>query len=323
MAQASDAYLRSFKVAIIGAGFVGSTTAYALMLQGISSEIALIDINKEKADGEALDLQHCLQFTHATHIVSGSSFDLVKDASVVVITAGKAQSPGETRTNLLEANVNLFKTIIPKIVQVNKDCIILVVTNPLDVLTYVAWKLSGFPSCRVLGAGTVLDTARLRFLIGQHFDISPKDITAHILGEHGDSEFIWKSHANIAGVPLSSFAGYSDGLMNQFHQQTKNAAYQIINKKGATYYAIALVVAKIVRAIMLDQSRVFTVSSRLDNYQGISDVCLSVPTIVRRSGVCQQLELNLSQDEKKLFATSAEKVAQDIKVSLKFLNNRL
>jgi len=297
------------KVAIVGAGWVGSTAAYAMMLDGVVSEIALIDINKDKAEGEALDLRHGMQFSKSTKIWAGDSFELVKDASVVVLTAGFAQKPGgETRIDLLSKNVEVFKDIIPKIVKYNKDCILLVVTNPLDVLTYVTLKLSGFPSCRVFGTGTVLDTSRLRYLLGRYFNISPKDITAYILGEHGDTEFAWWSGANVAGMPLKDFDRYSPSAMERICLDVKNAAYEVINKKGATFYAIALVIAKIVRAILTDQTRVLTVSTLLQNYNGANDVCLSVPTIVRKSGVCQVLDITLDEDEKKLFHKSIEKV---------------
>lgn len=301
------------KVAIIGAGFVGSTSAYAMMLDGVVSEIALIDLNSEKATGEALDLKHCMQFTRLTEINAGNSFELVSCASIVVITAGFAQKPGESRTELLRRNAMVFKTIVPQIVKYNQDCIILVVTNPLDVLTYLTLKLSGFPSCRVFGSGTVLDTARLRFLIGSYYKISPKDVSAYILGEHGDSEFLWLSKAAIAGVPLNKFPEYSDALVQDVSTQTKNAAYEIINRKGASYYSIALVVSKIIRAILQDQSRVFSVSTLIENeIYGVKDVCLSIPTVVRKGGVCQRLDIELDQSEQKLFKSSADKIKENI-----------
>jgi L-lactate dehydrogenase len=302
------------KVAIVGAGNVGSTAAYAMMIDGVVSEIALIDIRKEKVEGEALDLRHGMQFTKSTKIWAGDSFDLVKDAQIVVLTCGVAQKPGgETRLDLLQTNVKVFEEVIPKIVKHNKDCILLVVSNPLDVLTYTALKLSGFPPCRVFGTGTVLDTARFRYLLGRHFNISPKDITAYILGEHGDSEFAWWSGANVAGMPLHTLKRYSDSVMNKIYEDVRGAAYEVINKKGATFYAIALVIAKIVRAILTDQFRVMTVSNLLQNYLGESDVCLSVPTIVRRGGICEVLEISLDEKETELFKKSAEKVRGAIK----------
>lgn len=307
------------KIAIIGAGSVGSTAAFALMLDGSVSEIALIDINKDKAEGEVLDLNHCMQFTRMTHIVGGDSFALVEGAAVVVITAGIAQKPGEKRTDLLAHNAKLLSKIIPEITRYNKSCILLMVTNPLDVMTYLAYKISGFDACKVFGSGTVLDSARLRYLIGKHYQISPKDITAFVLGEHGDSEFAWWSKANIAGSSLSAFMHYDQKMLNTFFEETKNAAYQVIEKKGSTCYAIALVIVKIIRSIVLNQPRIFTVSSLVHNIQGINDVCLSLPTIIRDNGVCEILPIDFNQEEKKLLQRSAEKIHQDIQNALLFV----
>lgn len=305
------------KVAVVGTGFVGSTAAYAMMLDGVVSEISLIDINKDKAEGEALDLQHGMQFSKSTRIWAGDSYELVKDAKIVVICAGFAQSSGgETRLDLLEKNVAVFKDIVPKITKYNKDCILLVVTNPLDVLTYVTWKLSGFPSCKVFGTGTVLDSSRFRYLLGRHFKVSPKDINAYILGEHGDSEFAWWSGANVAGVPLRNFDRYDQASMDKIFEDVRNAAYQVINKKGATFYAIALVVAKIVRAILTDQYRVLTVSTVLDKYNGVSDVCLSVPTVIRKDGICEKFSILFNDEEKQKFNASSEKIKKALSLSL-------
>jgi L-lactate dehydrogenase len=301
----------SKKVAIVGAGFVGSSLAYSLMLDGVVSEIAIIDKDKNKAEGHALDLNHGMQFVQSVKIVAGDSFELVKDAKIVVICAGIAQKSGQPRSALLDENVRIFKEVIPQIVKYNKDCILLIVTNPLDVLTYLAYKLSGFPACRVFGTGTVLDTARLRFLLGNYLQISPKDITAYILGEHGDSQFVWWSHANIAGVPIKDFPKCSPAFLNQIYDQVKNAVYEVINRKGATYYSIALVTSKIVRAILLNQARVFTVSTLLSNYHGATDLCLSVPTVVRASGICQKLEVSLSDEEEKMFGICVTKVTKE------------
>lgn len=301
----------SAKVAIIGAGFVGSTTAYTLMMSEVVSHIALIDINKEKAEGEALDLSHCTQFTSSVNIEAGSDYALVKDAAIVVLAAGIAQKPGQSRMELAATNVGIFKEIIPQITKYNKDCILFVVSNPLDVLTYVTLKVSGFDSCHVMGAGTVLDTARFRYLLGKFLCISPKDITAYILGEHGDSEFVWKSKANIAGVPLQNMYGYSDELLRTITKETRDVVYQVIGKKGATYYAIALVLAKVIKAILLDQFRVFTVSSLVHNLYGIDDVCLSLPMIVRKGGTCMSLPIELDDIEVDLLRRSAKKIKDE------------
>ncbi|MBD3195917.1 MAG: L-lactate dehydrogenase [Candidatus Lokiarchaeota archaeon] len=313
------------KVAIVGTGNVGSSAAYAMMLDGIVSEIALIDKDKEKAQGHALDLYHGMQFTNSIVISAGDSFELVKNSKIVILSAGLAQKPGETRLELLQKNVSIFKNIIPQIIRYNKDCILLVVTNPLDILTYVTYKLSGFDRCKVFGTGTVLDTSRLRYLIGEKFKISPKDVTAYILGEHGDSQFVWWSHANIAGIPIfdSCYMFKSsikpEDFFENIHDKVKNAAYDVIEKKGATYYAIALVVAKIVRAILLDQSRIFSVSSYLYNYRNISDVCLSIPVVMRRSGICEQLDVILNDEEDRYFNTCVRKVRESIQEAEKII----
>ncbi len=300
------------KVAIVGAGFVGSTTAYTIMMDGSVSEISIIDKNKKLAEGHALDLMHGMQFTRSIKIVAGDSFELVKNARIVVIAAGCSQKPGQTRSELLKTNASIFKNIIPKIVKYNKDCILLVVTNPLDALTYLTYKLSGFPSCRVFGTGTVLDTSRLRYLIASELNISPKDITSYILGEHGDNQFVWWSHANIGGIPLSNFVGKKE-FFKQVHESVKNAVYNVISKKGATYYAISLVVTKIVRAILLNQSRVFPVSTVLENYKGVNNICMSIPTIIKENGIYQKLDIELNSKEEGLFNSAAKKIMLDIK----------
>ncbi len=300
------------KVAIVGAGAVGCSTAYALMLMGVVSEIALIDPKVEKAQGEALDLSHCRQFTDATLISAGDDFSLVKGASIIIIAAGLPQRPGQSRDDLLQANTAIFKQIIPEIIAYNREAILLVVTNPLDIMTYVSLKLSGLPVCRVFGTGTVLDTARLRFMLGEHFRVSPKDVIAYVLGEHGESEFAWWSSATVAGVSLTHMVGYDAKIMGQLLQRTKQAADEIIAKKGATYYAIALVVAKIVRAILHNQSRVFSVSTLVHNVYGANDLCLSVPTVVRQDGICEQLPFVLDMAEEALFRKSAQKVAREL-----------
>ena len=303
----------SSKIAIVGAGFVGSTSAYACLIDGAASEIALIDVNREKAEGEAMDLQHGLPFKPNVKITFGNDYSLCRDAEIVVITAGAHQKPGETRIDLVNKNSAIFKQMIPGITKHNKDCILLVVSNPLDVLTYLTLKYSKFPKNRVFGSGTILDTARFRFLLGEHFGVSSNSVHAYILGEHGDSSFPVWSGANIAGVPLRQFRKYNKRKMDELYLKTKNAAYEVIARKGSTYYAIGLGVAKIVRSILSDQNDVLALSSYLNNYHGVSGICLSVPAVVNRNGIKEQIVLPLNSLEKKQFQKSANVIKGIIK----------
>ena len=304
---------RTSKVAIIGAGFVGSTAAYALLIEGVASEIALIDVIKEKVEGEAMDLQHGLQFRPDVRVSFGTSYQLCKDAEMVVITAGAHQKPGQTRMDLVAKNAAILQEMIPQIVKYNGDCILLVVTNPLDVLTYLALEYSQFPKSRVIGSGTILDTARFRYLLGRHFGVSPNSVHAYILGEHGDSSFPVWSTANIAGTKLEYFPNYNKKALDAIFTQTKNAAYEVLAKKGATYYAIGLGVAKIVHSVLSDQNEVLALSTYLENYHGVSDVCLSVPVIVNRDGVREQIRMPLNALEKKQLQKSASLVRDVIR----------
>lgn len=304
---------RTSKVAIIGAGFVGSTAAYALLIDGAASEIVLIDVNREKAEGEAMDLQHSLQFKPHTKVSFGNNYGLCKDAEIVVICAGAHQKPGETRIDLVKKNSVIFKEMIPQITKHNKDCILLVVSNPLDVLTYLALKYSKFPKSRVFGSGTILDTARFRYMLGDYFQVSPNSVHAYILGEHGDSSFPVWSTANIAGVNLKYFKKYSKKAMDKIYLKTKNAAYEVIAKKGATYYAIGLGISKIVSAILSDQNEVIALSTYLNRYYGVSDVCLSVPCVINRNGIKEQILMPLNALEKKQLRKSASVIKGIIK----------
>ena len=296
---------KSSKVAIVGAGFVGSTAAYAMLIEGAASDIVLIDVNKEKAEGEAMDLRHGLQFKRNVDIDFGTDYKLCKDADIVVITAGRHTKAGQSRLDLVKENSALFKKIIPHITKYNKDCILLIVSNPLDVLTYLALKYSKFPKNRVFGSGTILDTARFRYNLGEYFKVSPTSVHAYILGTHGDTSFPVWSTANIAGVHLSRFKRYNKKSMDKIYQETKNAAYEIVAKKGATYYAIGLAISRIVKSILSDQNSVLALSSYIDNYHGVSNVCLSVPCIVNRDGIKEQIVLPLNSLEKKQLRKSA------------------
>ena len=299
--------LRSSRVVIIGTGAVGATTAYTLLLLERVSELVLIDANKDKALGEALDMNHGLPFTGGVKLWAGDYSDCA-DADVIVIAAGASQRPGETRIDLLKRNAGIFETIIQNIVKYNDHAIILVATNPVDILSYVTLKKSGFPSNRVIGSGTLLDSARFRYLIGQNKKINPRSIHAHIIGEHGDSELPLWSLANVAGIDLE----FSDQDRENIFNSTKNAAYEIINAKGATFYAIALALDRIITSILQDEGSVLNVSTLLENYNGVSDVYLGVPSIVDRSGVREVLDLKLSDQELVQFQNSANKLKSEI-----------
>jgi L-lactate dehydrogenase len=310
---------RLTKVSIIGTGNVGSTFAYTLMLSGLASDIVLVDINKKKSEGEMMDLNHAMPFSRPATIFSGD-YDDCKDSDIVVITAGLAQKPGETRLQLVEKNTEIFKTIIPAISKATPEAIIIVVSNPVDILTYVTLKISGLPKERIIGSGTTLDTARFRFELGNAFGIDPRNVHAYIIGEHGDSEVPVWSLANVAGVRLTDFCplcgmNYDQEEMNKLFEKTKTAAYKIIAANGATYYAIASGTLHIVESSLRNEKSVMTVSTLVDDYYGVSDVCISVPAIISRSGVREFMKLILSDDEADAFRRSA-KVLKDILSSI-------
>ena len=297
------------RVAVVGTGNVGSTFAYALLLSGLASEIVLIDINRARAEGEAMDLNHTEPFAKPTRIWAGDYSDCA-GAAVTVVAAGANQKPGETRIDLVKRNAAVFAEIVPQIARNNPGGIILVATNPVDVLTYATLSLSGLPPKRVIGSGTILDTARFRHLLSKHFGVDPRSVHAYIIGEHGDSEVPVWSLANIAGMRLSAFAEAQDipmtaDDMQRIFTSTRDAAYAIIQRKGATYYAVAAGLMRIVEAILRDQRTVLSVSSLADCY-GISDVCLSLPTVVNRSGIESVLKLDLSAEELKALRHSAD-----------------
>ncbi|BFH63098.1 MULTISPECIES: L-lactate dehydrogenase [Paenibacillus] len=298
---------RPTRVVIIGTGAVGSTTAYTLFLRERVSELVLIDANHEKALGEALDMNHGLPFTGGVKLWAGDYSDC-KDADIIVIAAGSNQRPGETRIDLLKRNTAIFDDIIQNIVKYNNHGIILVASNPVDILSYVSYKKSGFPVNRVIGSGTLLDSARFRYLIGQSKQINPRSIHAHIIGEHGDSELPLWSIANVAGIGLE----FTDEEREDIFNRTKNAAYEIINAKGSTSYAIALALDRIIVSILQNQGSVLNVSTLLQDYCGVSDVYLGVPCIVDRTGVRKVLDLKLDDGELKQFHESANKLKEII-----------
>lgn len=295
----------AFKVTVVGCGSVGATAAYALLLDGIPTDLALIDVNKEKAEGIMLDLEHSLAFTSHVKLEAGDDYRKAQGSHLVVITAGKRQADGETRLDLVRANKKIFQEIIPKLVKAAPDALFLIVTNPVDVLTHEALKVSRLPLGRVFGTGTTLDTARLQFHISQKLKIHPQSVDAYIFGEHGDTSFpVWSS-ANILGKPLLSFDGFSQTDAQKCYEDTKNAAYRIIHDVGYTCYSIGTVIREITRAILEDRNQVFMLSTRLQNYYGQNDVCLSVPCVLGRGGITKVLCPPLNEEEQGALAKSA------------------
>lgn len=298
------------KVAIIGCGFVGSSSAFALMQSGIFSEMVLIDVDRNRAEGEALDISHGVPFASPMKIYAGDYSDL-GDAAMVVVTAGAAQKPGETRLDLVNKNVAIFKSIIPQIRESGFSGVLLIVSNPVDVLTYAAIQMSGLPEAKVIGSGTVLDTARLRYMLGEHVDVDPRDVHAYVMGEHGDSELVAWSSATVAGVPLSEFCELHGHYQHReaearIAEDVKNSAYTIIEKKHATYYGVAMAVRRICTAVMRDEDCVLPVSSLMVGEYGLSDLCISMPTIVGRNGVVARVPVSINDDEKKELQKSAD-----------------
>jgi L-lactate dehydrogenase len=306
-----DSTARATRVAIIGAGNVGSTFAYALLLSGLAAEIVLIDANRSRAEGEAMDLNHAVPFAHPTRIWAGDYADCT-GAALTVIAAGANQRPGETRLDLVRKNAAIFREIVPSVARHSPDGILLVATNPVDALTYASLKLSSLPKARVIGSGTILDTARFRHLLSRHFQVDARSVHAYIVGEHGDSEVPVWSLANIAGMQLETFCATNglsldaDGRQRIF-EQTRDAAYQIIERKGATYYAVAAGLMRIAEAILRDQSTVLSVSSLVDDGAfGEGEVCLSLPTVVGRGGIERVLRLSLDPSETAALRRSAD-----------------
>ena len=308
------------KIAIIGAGNVGSTFAFALMMRGIAREIFIVDKNADKAKGECMDLNHGMSFTYPTEVFS-AGYEGCKDSDIVVITAGANQKPGQSRIDLVQTNTDIFKGIIPEILKYAKDAIILVVTNPVDILTYVTMKISGLPSNKVLGSGTVLDTSRFRYSISQHCDIDPRNVHAYVIGEHGDTELPVWSNATIGGMKIHKYCptcknfGHCKGEveLEKLFEEVKNAAYKIIEIKGATYYAIGLALVRIVEAILRNENSVLPISTLIGDYYDVGDVCISLPSIVNKSGVEQFLRIDLSEKEQELFRNSANSLKEIIK----------
>jgi L-lactate dehydrogenase len=307
---------RPVRVAIVGAGNVGATAAYALLLNGAAAEIVLIDVNRERAEGEAMDLNHAMPFTAPARVWAGDYADCAT-AQIVLIAGGTSQRPGETRLDLLKRNAAIFQQIVPAVVAQTREAILLIATNPVDVLTYVTWKASGLPASRVIGSGTILDTARFRYLLSQHLGVDPRSVHAFIVGEHGDSQVATWSLANIAGMKLEEFCQLNGCTLDlerreEITQSTQRAAYEIIRRKGATYYAVASGLARIIDAIVRDENSVLSVSSRIEGLYGLPEVCLSVPSVVNRNGIERVLQLPLSESEQRGLENSARVIREAI-----------
>ncbi|MBQ8439781.1 MAG: L-lactate dehydrogenase [Clostridia bacterium] len=302
------------KCGIIGCGNVGSTTAYTLMQTGWFSEMVLVDLDTKRAEGEAADIAHGLPFHTPMDIYAGDYADLA-DCGLIIITAGAKQNPGDTRMDLLRTNARVFRSIVTNIAIYNQTAILLVVTNPVDVLSYVTYRFSGFPSNRVIGSGTVLDTARLKQLVGSHLGVDSRNVHSFIIGEHGDSELpVWSS-ANVSGVDLLHYCdscgrGYDQTVLDGLFYDVRDSAYRIIEAKGATYFAIAESVKRIVSAIVRDENTILPVSALVDGHYGLDGVYMSLPCIVSRSGIRQVLEIPLNDEEETKLRQSAKKLKE-------------
>jgi len=306
--------IRPRKGVIIGAGQVGMACAYSVMIQGCFDELILQDINTERLQGEVMDLMHGIPFVEPVDIKAGTVADVGRDADLVIITAGASQKPGESRLDLVVRNVAIFKSLIADVVKYCPNAILLIVSNPVDIMTYVTLKLSGFPAARVIGSGTVLDSARFRTLLAQKMGIDPRSVHAHIIGEHGDSEVPVWSKVNIAGMPLYDQEGSSEldnAALQEIFERVKNAGYEILKLKGYTSYAIGLATTEIVQAILRGQDRILTVSSLVNDFYGIHDVCLSLPSVVNEKGVAKTVNLTLNDTEQQQLIHSA-KILRDI-----------
>lgn len=307
------------KVAMIGCGFVGAATAFSLMESGMFTEMVLIDADQDRAEGEALDISHGLPFARPMKIYAGDYDDIV-DAAIIIITAGSNQKPNETRLDLVQKNVGIFKSIIPEISKRQCPGILLIVSNPVDILTYTAWKLSGFPENRVLGSGTVLDTARLKYNLGEHLGVDSRSVHAFIIGEHGDSELAAWSCAMVSGVPLNTFCEMRghynhEEATERIAEDVKNSAYEIIDKKKATYFGVAVAVRRICEAIIRDEKSILPVSNLMHGEFGIDDIALSMPAIVGAGGVERLVPICLDEEESEKLRESADtlrKILNDV-----------
>jgi len=301
------------KVSVIGCGNVGMRYAYALMLEGVVRQIVLVDVDRNRLEGEVMDLSHCAPYISPVEIIAGDYPD-IKNSQIVVITAGKKSKPGQTRLDMAADNVEIYKRIVPEIVEYAPSAIFLIVSNPVDVLSYAAYKLSGKPAREVIGSGTVLDTARLRFLLGKHCGVDSRNIHAYILGEHGDSEFPVWSRAMIGGVLFKDYCSICKNShtceqekdLNRIFSEVRDSAYRIVERKQETSYGIGLALVRITQAIINDEKAILPVSSLVEDYLGIDNVYLSLPAVVDKQGVREILKIELDPQEREAFRNSAK-----------------
>lgn len=295
------------KVVLVGTGFVGMSMAYSLVNQGGINELVLIDVLKEKAEGEAMDLAHGLSCAPNRIDIKAGGYEECKDANIVVITAGLAQKPGQTRLDLAVANAKIIKDITTQVVESGFKGIFLIASNPVDLMTYVVEKVSGFPKQKVIGSGTVLDTARLRYLVGEYMHVSSKNVHAYIMGEHGDSSFVPWNHAYVGCKKIKDIMKDNNHPMSdleKIYTDVRQAAYEIINRKKATYYGIGLGLTKIIKAILNDENGILTVSTYLNGEYNQKDIFIGVPAVITRNGVREILQLNLEKEEQEKFDNS-------------------
>lgn len=305
------------KISVIGAGAVGTATAYALLIKEVASEIALYDIDTQKVDAEVLDLAHGTQFTGSSRVIGGSDIQVTANSDLVIVTAGAKQKPGQTRLDLAGVNIKILKNLLPQLLTQSPNAIFLLVTNPCDVLAVVAQRITGLPGNRIFASGTVLDSARLRWVIAERFKVSSNSVHAHIIGEHGDSEFVLWSQTRIGPVPITDWeltpgTVITQRELDQMALDVKNAAYKVISGKGATNYAIGLSATRIAQAILEDSNDVLSVSTVLDDYLGVSGVALSVPTIVNRTGAARTVEVPMTEAEHSKFLASAQAIQKSL-----------
>lgn len=305
------------KIAIIGCGFVGSTISYTLAFTGFASEIVLIDVDKNKAEGDALDISHGISLIKPVYVYPGDIED-VKGADIIVITAGKNRTPGKNRLELVKENIEIYKELIPRLEKINSEAIYLIVSNPVDILTYVTGKISSIPSSKIIGSGTVLDTSRFRYLLSREINVDPRNIHGYIIGEHGDSQLATWSTTSVSSMNVEKYCkaiGFdlNTKLKSEIENNVRLSGAEVIEKKGATYYAIALAVIRIIECIIRNEKSILPVSTLINGEYGITEVALSLPTIISSNGVLKTLEIDLNEDEIKAFLESASKLKNIIK----------